>query len=113
MKIFVHKNKKIKINARKVSLLGKLVGLMFKSRNTENLLFEFEKESEMSIHSCFVFFPFLAVWLDEKNRVIEKRVVHPFKLCVKPKKSFRKLVELPLNKSNLKAIDFLVGKGKI
>src|SRR3989344_2981150 len=109
MKIF-YKNKKIEIPAKKVSPFGKISGLMFKSRNTENLLFEFKKNTNLRIHSFFVFFPFLAVWLNKKNKVIEIKIVRPFSFSIKPKKLFSKLVELPFNNKNKKNIKFLVGK---
>lgn len=108
--ILIEKNKKIKINVKKVSFFGKFSGLMFKNKNTSNLLFEFSKNVNISIHSLFVFFPFLAVWLDDKNKVVEKRIVKSFILSVKPIKKFRKLVEIPLNNENKKIIDFLVGR---
>lgn len=102
--------KKIKINVHKVNSIGKITGLMFKSKNTRNLLFEFSTNSKLSIHSYFVFFPFLAVWLDDKNKIVEKRIVKPFNFSVKPVKNFRKLVEVPLNNENKRIIGFLVGK---
>lgn len=108
--ILLNRKKKIKVNIKKVSFFGKFSGLMFRSRNTSNLLFEFSRDVSISIHSLFVFFPFLAVWLDDKNRIIEKRIVKPFIFSAKPKKMFRKLVEIPLNNENKRIIGFLVGK---
>lgn len=105
MRIF-HNKKKIDIPVRKVSSFGKFSGFMFKTKDTENLLFEFSKKTGMRIHSFFVFFPFLAVWLDEKDRVIDSKIVKPFTLSVKPKKQFKKLIEISLNSKNKKIIDF-------
>ncbi len=102
--------KRINVNVKKVSFFGKFSGLMFKNRNTKKLLFEFSHDVNISIHSLFVFFPFLAVWLDDKNRIVEKTIVNPFILSVKPQKKFRKLVEIPLCNENKRIIDFLVGK---
>ncbi|MFH1325230.1 MAG: hypothetical protein ABIH49_00470 [archaeon] len=104
------KNKTIKIPVKKVSFLGKFLGLMFKSRNTENLLFEFHKKTQMQIHSLFVFFPFLAIWLSEKNKVLETRIIKPFNLNVNSKKPFNKLIEIPLNNKNRKITNFFVDK---
>ena len=62
--------KTFKIRVKKLSSAGKYLGLMFKPKNTENLLFQFSKPSRTAIHSYFVFFPFAAIWLDSKNNVI-------------------------------------------
>jgi len=107
-----YNNKKIEITVRKVNFFGKVFGLMFKSVETENLLFENSFDSRMAIHSWFVFFDFLAVWLDSRNRVVEVKKVKPFTFLVKPEKNFRKLIEIPLNNRNRRIIDFLVGKKK-
>ena len=111
--IIKYKNKKIDVRVKRVSSFGKFIGLMFKSKNTENLLFDLENDVKMAIHSYFVFFPFLAVWVNDKNEVQEWKVVEPFISIIKPKKSFRKLVEIPFNSANIGIIDFFVGKGKV
>tara|TARA_Y100000296_G_scaffold84834_1_gene119220 strand:- start:7619 stop:7957 length:339 start_codon:yes stop_codon:yes gene_type:complete len=112
MKITYNK-KKINIPVKKVSKLRKITGLMFRKRITNNLLFLFNKSSNMNIHSYFVFFNFLAIWTDNKNNVIDKKIVKPFTLSVKPKKSFHKLIEIPINEKNEKIIHFFVGGRKI
>ena len=89
----------MELHVRSVSLLERVWGLMFKLKeNAESLLFEFEKPTETSIHSLFVFFPFVAVWLDKKNKVIDVKRVKPFTLSVSPKRPFSKLIEIPINK---------------
>ena len=108
--VLIEGKRKLRVNVKKVSFFGRFSGLMFKNRNTSNLLFEFSHDVNLAIHSVFVFFPFLAVWLDDKNRIIEKRIVNPFILSAKPIKNFRKLVEIPLCNENKKIVDFLVGK---
>jgi uncharacterized membrane protein (UPF0127 family) len=81
------------------STFSKFRGLMFKKKkNARALLFKFAKPTKMAIHSFFVFFPFVAVWLDDKNKIIEKAFIRPFRLHVKPKKSYFALVEIPINK---------------
>ena len=76
--------------------INKFLGLMFKQREKAPiLLFNIKNQA---IHSLFVFFPFIAVWLDEANNTVGMGVVKPFKLHVKPKKPFFKLIEIPLNK---------------
>jgi len=99
MKIILEK-KRIEIPARKVGLFGKIRGLMFRSRNCENLLFNFSSSEKFGIHSFFVFFDFLAVWLDEGNRVLEWEVVKPWRFLVRPKTWAVKLLEVPLNDKN-------------
>jgi len=111
MKIYL-KDREIEVSARRVGLFGEAFGLMFRPVNTNNLLFEFEKDTEWAIHSWFVFFPFLAVWLDSKNRVMESRIVRPFENLVVPSKPFRKLVELPVNDVNSRVVELLVGNKK-
>lgn len=111
--IIKYKNKKIDVRVKKVSSLGKFTGLMFKSKNTENLLFDFKNDVKMAIHSYFVFFSFLAVWVNDKHEVLEWKIVNPFISIIRPKKSFRKLVEIPFNSVNIGIIEFFVGKRKV
>jgi len=103
MKIF-YENRKINLHVREVGFFGKIWGLMFSSKEHENLLFSFNKSTRIAIHSFFVFYSFLAVYLDNKNRVLEFRIVKPFDFHVKPRKVFRKLVEIPLNSRNKRII---------
>jgi len=82
--------------AKRVRGLGIYLGLMFKTRKTQPLLFEFPKDTRIAIHSFFVFFPFKAIWMDEKGKILEQKLVKPFTFSVRPKKPFRKLLEIPL-----------------
>ena len=52
----------------------------------------------MAIHSFFVFFPFLAIWLDDKDKIIDSKVIKPFRFSILPSKKFVKLIEIPINK---------------
>jgi uncharacterized membrane protein (UPF0127 family) len=106
-------NEKLNLKAKKLSVIGKFIGLMFKSSKTKSLLFEFKKDKIISIHSYFVFFSFLAVWLDRDNNIIESQLVKPFTLLAKSNTLARKLIEIPLNKDNNDIIDLIVGKGKV
>lgn len=108
--IIFYKKKKLNITAKSVRGFGKVFGLMFRTKNAQNLIFDFPKKTRMAIHSSFVFFPFLALWLDDKNRIIEKRIVRPFTLHIKPKKRYQKLLELPFNDKNKRILKILVGK---
>lgn len=107
MKIYF-RNKSLNINVKKLSFVGMIRGLMF--RRKENLLFEFSKKKKWAIHSFFVFYSFLAVWLDEKNRVLEWKIVKPFSTRIVPKKCFVRLIEVPLSRENGGIIEFFVGK---
>jgi|TARA_Y100000294_G_scaffold176154_1_gene197848 uncharacterized membrane protein (UPF0127 family) len=110
------KNKKREVNllVNECNMLERIRGLMFRKNNADLiLLFNFKKQVEWRIHSYFVFFDFLAVWTDDKNNIIERKIVKPFTLSIKPKKSFYKLIEIPINKKNKKIIHFFVGKRNI
>jgi len=109
MKIAINfKGERFEAEAVRVSGLGKFFGLMFRSKNTKNLLFEFDKPVSLSIHSLFC--PrFLAVWLDN-DKAIDIKLVDNFKFNIKPAGKFTKLLELPVNSCNSKMINFLVGK---
>lgn len=104
---FLYKGKKFKIKARKCGFFS--FGLMFRSRNTMSCLFEFKKDSKFKISSLFVFFPFVAIWLGEKNKIVDFRVVKPFNFAISSKKPFKKLVEIPINKRYDGLIKLLVG----
>jgi uncharacterized membrane protein (UPF0127 family) len=109
MKInFNYKNKKFSLEVKKCNLFEAIRGLMFRRRESAPalLLFDFKKPKKMKIHSCFVFFPFVALWLDDKNNVIEIRTVKPWKFYVLPEKKFRRLIEIPVNKKYSKLLDF-------
>ena len=106
------KSKKVEIkDVKKVSLIEEGIGLMFHSRkNCPAMLFEFKNPNKMLIHSLFVFFPFAAIWLDNKNKVVDKKIVKPFRLSISSRKPFYKLLEIPLNKKYKKEIKILFKK---
>jgi len=106
------KGRKVEVGVKRADSFGKVSGLMFKGSNTSNLLFEFGRKNFHSIHSLFVFFPFLAVWLDG-NEVVGCEIVKPFRFSVVPSKKFDRLVEIPLNLRNFGIVKFLVDKAKI
>jgi uncharacterized membrane protein (UPF0127 family) len=112
---------KIKVNGEFSELdvktcteFGKVKGLMFTPRKgARALLFNFPHEVRLAIHSLFVFFPFFAIWLDDKNRIIDIKRVKPFRLTVLPKKPFYRLIEIPINDRYEKITSVLVDKHKI
>lgn len=92
------------------SELGKIKGLMFVSRKRARpLLFNFPKQTASAIHSFFVFFPFLAAWLDDEDNIMEIRIVKSFIPYIKPRKSFFKLLEIPLNEKYKETVQNIVG----
>lgn len=95
---------KIILTAEKCNLWKKFWGLMFSnSENAEILLFSFKRKQKIKIHSFFVFFPFVALWLDNKNNVVDIKIVKPFTLSV-PEKPTYNLIEIPFNKKNKKLV---------
>lgn len=105
MKISFH-GKKFWVDIKETNFFTKTSGLMFRTRETDNLLFDFRKRGFPAIHSFFVFFDFLALWLDEKDKIVDYEIVRPFTLHVMPKKQCKKLVEIPLNKKNQKIFSY-------
>ena len=109
MKIYSGK-KSIEVRVRNLGFWGKGIGLMFRTRETGNLLFDFGSDGRAAIHSYFVFFDFLALWLDSENRIVEWQIVKPFTFRIMPSEKFRRLIEIPVNARNKKIIGFFVGK---
>ena len=104
------KGKKFEIDLQICNWFGMFRGLMFRSKeNSPALLFHFKEPDKIRIHSLFVFFPFVAIWLDAKNKIIELKVIKPWRFFVLPKKSFCRLIEIPINKGYEKIIELLVG----
>ena len=83
--------------------IKKFIGLMFKSRRANAKLFEFNI-SRQAIHSLFCP-PFLAMWLDKNNRVLEHKFVRRARLSIRPKQKFSKLLEVPINKKYKEIIE--------
>ena len=95
---FSFNGKKASVLAKKCVGINRSVGLMFKRREKARaLLFEFKRPTNLRISSLFVFFPFIVVWLDRKNRVLEIRKVKPFIISVMARKPYKKFLEIPLN----------------
>jgi uncharacterized membrane protein (UPF0127 family) len=95
---------------KKVSFIGKFSGLMFRSKNTRPLLFEFKK-GKRAIHSFFCPI-FLAIWLSD-GKIVGFRLVKPFSLSVLPEKDFDKLIEIPFNNQYAHVVNFFIDGGKI
>ena len=107
---FYYKEKRFEIKADKTNFFGRFRGLMFRSRKSENLLFDFGLQGKRGLHSIFVFFPFLVLWLDRGNKVVDYKVCLPFRWRISTERPFVKVIELPFNNKNRKIVDFFVGK---
>ena len=82
-------------------------GLMFSSREKSRaLLFKING----SIHSFFVLYEFLILWMDENNKVVEWKIVKPFSLYEKSHKKFSKILEIPINRRYFKVVKSIVGE---
>ena len=105
-----YKKKRIKLFLKECNFLEKGFGLMFSQRETaKNLLFSFNEMQKIIIHSFFVFYPFIAIWTDEKNNVVEVKIVDPFNPYVCPRRGSFNLIEIPVNKKNKSIIKFFLG----
>ncbi len=100
----------LEISVFRQNLFTQFIGLMFSRRKTAIRLFSYKSDKIMKIHSWFVFYSFLIVWLDSKNHVIEWRVVKPFTSCVIPSKECRAFLEIPLDEKYNNELSFIVGK---
>jgi len=105
---FFHKGKKFSVEAKSCNLLEKGIGLMFSRREKAKILiFEFNKKRKIIIHSFFVFFPFAALWVNEKNEIVDLKIVKPFISYVSPSQKSLSLIEIPINKKNKKLVENL------
>ena len=85
------KKKKIKVKVCN-TISSKATGLMF-VKNSPPLLFVFNKNKILRIHSLFCK-PFTAIWLDEKKNATKVVVVKKWKLDISGKGKF--LLEIPI-----------------
>lgn len=94
-RIYIKKDsKRLSFDVLRCEGLSKVLGLMFKKRNDAvPLLFDFS--DNLFIHSFFVTFPFLAIWLDE-DEIIKTEMVNPFTFMVRSPKGSNRLIEMPI-----------------
>ena len=101
---------KFDLNLKVCNSFEKISGLMFTRREkAKALLFNFDKPTKNRIHSWFVFFNFIGIWLDEDGKIIKFEVVKPFRFMIRPKKNYSKLIEIPINQKYSKIVETLVG----
>jgi len=74
----------------------RLKGFMFVFNPKKAVIFEEKKETTtlLSVHSFFVFFPVLLVYLDNQNRVVDLFLLKPFSFYNQRKKA-KTLIEIP------------------
>ncbi len=104
-------SKKIEIpNVKKLNFLQKGFGLMFRRKEScPALLFEFKKPEQFHLTSFFVFFPFVAIWLDKNNKILGKKIVKPWNISVLSSvRYYYKILEIPINKFYLSKVKNLV-----
>ena len=87
--------------------------MLLRKEKAKALLFKFKIPTRIVIHSFFVFFPFVAIWLDDKNKVMEIKKVKPFVPLVSSRKSHFQLVEIPTGQKYQQLIKILVDDRKI
>jgi uncharacterized membrane protein (UPF0127 family) len=83
-----------KMKAKIAKGIDKIMGLMFKPRNTEPLLFDFGKPVRYAIHSFFVFFPIHVCLLDKDNTILKDFIMKPFEFVI-PNNYYYKILEVP------------------
>ena len=76
------------------NLISQTRGLMFRKKSLP-LLFSFKRPVKMSIHSFFCV-PFYAIWF-QNGKIIDEKLVYPWKFSICPKQKFDKLLEIPSN----------------
>jgi len=94
---------KFELNGKKYSIKNfkilknifqKMRGLMFRKKDFNTpLLFVFSKPGKYAIHSFFCR-KFIAVWMLDL-KVIDVKIVKPYKFSVTPERKFNLLLEVP------------------
>ncbi|MDD5193023.1 MAG: DUF192 domain-containing protein [Candidatus Nanoarchaeia archaeon] len=105
---FNYKGKNFNIDAEICdNYFSRARGIMFRKKS-KPLLFLFDKLNRQAIHSFFCI-PFIAIWFDEK-KIIDIRYVKPWKISLKPKEKFNKLLEIPEGDVNFGLLKVLIQK---
>ncbi len=95
---FNYKKKKIELEVKILkNVFSQALGLMFK-KNSPVLLFYFSRFTRQPIHSFFCV-PFVAVWFSE-NKIVDVKIIKKWRMNIKPKQKFNKLLEIPINDNN-------------
>ena len=75
------------------NFFSKFRGLMFSKK--KNLLFILKNETRVNaiIHTFFVFFPIKVYWLNKNKKVIDSKIVKPFRIAI-PKQKAKYIIEI-------------------
>lgn len=97
-----YKDEKILLDLKVCNFFCRGIGLMFTRREkAKALLFDFKNPVLQAIHSLFVFFDFIAIWIDEEGKIVEVKMVTPWTFSILPSRKFKRLVEIPINEKYL------------
>jgi len=109
---FNYRGKKVNVDARvcKGSSMG--LGLMFRTKNTMPVLFELGSPVRLALTSLFCFFSFVVVWFKD-DKIVDIKVVKPWRFIINSKNRFDKILEIPINKKYHRQIRILVGGQKV
>ncbi len=92
--IYYNNGRKTKIYVKLCTTVwSKFLGLMFKKKSSP-LLFIFDEEKKLSIHSLFCK-PFRAIWLDKNKNVLKIVYVENWKFNISGRGKY--LLEIPIN----------------
>jgi uncharacterized membrane protein (UPF0127 family) len=106
--LFEYKNRKFNIDVEECkTYLSKASGLMFRKKS-KPLLFIFSRGTRESIHSFFCV-NFIAIWFDN-GEIVDVKLVKPWKIYIKPRRKFYKLLEIPENDENFTKLRLLIFK---
>ena len=106
--IFKYKKKKFNIDVCECrTVFQKMSGLMFRKKSPA-LLFIFNKKNNSAIHSFFCV-EFITIWFN-KGKIIDIKLVKPWKISIKPIGKFDKFLEIPSNKKDFNDIRLLIKK---
>lgn len=103
-----YKKKGVKLDLEECGFFGKVRGLMFRRLgNAPILSFSWKEDTNVSLHSLFVFFPFIVIFLDDKNNILEMREIFPWNLAIESKKKFSRIIEIPVSQKHRRLIEHL------
>ena len=95
--IFEKNGKTANIELSNVPFLRQGIGLMFtKKEKADALLFNFRRNTTTTLFSYFVYYPFIAIWLDENDKFIEMKSYkgYPFELITQEQWGFDLIQEV-------------------
>ena len=84
------------------TILSKTLGLMFHRWTDHPYVFYFNKEKRIDLHTFFCFYPLHLYFLDKKKKVVEIKLMRPFRIYISKNKA-KYVVE------SMNDLDILVG----